>query len=557
MEKKFFYSFIILSIFFFENKPSWIKSFSLIGNNFIRIKKLYDFSQNTHEFFKEYYRERNKNIKKILSCSAVLIFLRNHSIKSLKDIFKKESIKQSFCSSTIRLTSCSIIHFAEGLFSYMTLKNMKGLPIYRDPRGISSLLHEFKIDINKENTINQENRIEENHEKNISKSEIKNLNNNQTGIEILNNNQNKNKKPSSAIHEYGEPSNKDLLVWQRQYLTEEHKRELIKQMKASEEKLNAETSRYKEELQSKMCEIEKMTKLMEINDNEIIILKEKIKSLESSKEKELHDLKIALEKEQKQEAKINSLNQEHNAKILILNKNLEDMKEKETELVKQMKTLEEKLNTEITKYKEEFQSKISELEKMTKLMETNNNEIISLKKEIKSLERSKEQELDKLRTEYKIALENEHKNFAQAQAQLKNQLDQKQENKIIEIKSLSEQKISMLNQEYNKKIIALEKEKALNEKTKDDLAKTIEGKEKALLILGFEIKKKNQNVNDLKEQFNKLNNCWKEAKEKNNKEAKAPSLSKIDLRPLNNDLLSSLNRIETIREQLGIPPASL
>lgn len=337
MKKNFFYYFVVLSIFFSENKPSFLQNFLLIEDNFALIKKLYKFSKNTHQFFQEYYAARDKNIKKILCCSAVLTVLNNCSIKSLRDIFKKESIKQSLCSSTIRFTGCSIIHFTEGLFSYITLKNMKKLPIYRDRRGISTVLHEFNI-----------------------------------------------------------------------------------------------------------------------NDNEIIKLKEEIQSLETTKEKEINNLV----------------------------------------------------------------------------------------------------------TQYKIALENEQKNFAQAQAQLKNQLDKKQENKIIEIKSLSEQKINILTQEYQKRIIALEKEKVLNEKKQDELTKTIEQKEKDLFILELEVKQKNQSVKGLKEQFKKLQNCWTEAKEKNNKEAKAASLPKIDLIPVKNDsLLSSdmfsLHRLEQVREQFGVPPASL
>ncbi len=464
----------MLSIFFFENKPSLFQNFSQIQKNLLLINKLYILSRNTHNFFKEYYADRDKNIKKILCCSVVLISLSNRPIKSLKYIFKKESIKQFFRSSTIYLTGCSIIHFTEGFFAYMTLKNTKILPIYRDPRGISSLLHEFKIDINEEDEIDEENNIEENHKNNISKSEIRSKNSNNY------------KKISSEIHEYSELSNKELLEWQKEFLTEEHKTELIKEIKASEETLNTQATRYKEELQSKMSEIEKMTSLMEISSNEIISLKKEIKASE------------------------------------------------------------EKLNTQATRYKEEFESKMSKIEEMTRLMEISTNEIISLKKEIKSLEISKEQELHTL----KKALENEHKNFTQAQSQLKNQIDQKQENKI-----------NILTQEYKKIIIALEK--ALNEEkeTQDNLLKTIEEKEKALFMLGLEMKKKNESVKDLKEQFKKLNNCWKEAKEKNNREAKASSLKKINLIPVNNDLptysdLSSLHRLETIKEQFG-QPASL
>lgn len=469
MKKKFFYSFIILSIFFFENKPSWIKSFSSVENNLIRIKKLYEFSQSTHEFFKEYYRERNKNIKKILFCSAVLIFSNNHSKKSLKDIFKKESIKQSFCSSAVRLTGCSIIHFTEGLFSYMTLKEMKLLPIYRDRRGISLVFHEFNID--KEDKAEELN-DSKNYKNNISKSEIRSLNSN--------------KQTSSQIRSDNPPSSIEILTWQKQFLTDNHtKREtkLIEQVETSEEELK-------------------------------------------------------------------------------------------------------KLKVKTTKYSEDLESKINQIEEITRLMDANHNEIIRLKKEVQFLETNKNKEFDHLKNEYEkqiITLKNQllatNENFAQAQAQAQAQLEKKytqeKENNIIEIRSSLQKERDLLTKKHEKEILCLnqnldamqtelmelEIKEKLNKEKQDNLAKTIEQKEKVLFILGLEVEQKNQSVKNLKEQFNKLNNCWKEAKEKNNKEAKASSLSKIDLRPLNNDLpscvyMSPIHRLEQIREQL-VPPASL
>jgi hypothetical protein len=441
MKKKLFYSFLILSILFSENKPSFLKNFSVIANKLVFIKQFYTLPDNTQKFSLEYYKNRNQNIKKILSCSAVLIFLNNHSIKSFKDIFKKKTIKKFFSSSAIRLTGCSIVHFIEGLFSYIILQNTKKLPFYRNPNGTSLVLHEFNID--------EEDKAEElnskNYKKDISKSAIQSLN------------PNSNKQTSSQIISDNSPSSGDVLNWQKQFLTKQH--------------------------------TERERKL--------------IKQVETSK-KELKELKV-----------------------------------------------------KTTRYSEDLESKINQIEEITRLMDANHNEIIRLKKEVQFLETNKNKEFDHLKNEYEkqiITLKNQllatNENFAQAQLEERELLTKKHEKEIL-----------YLNQNLNamqKKLMELEIKEKLNKEKKDNLAKTIEQKEKALFILGLKVEQKNQSVKNLKEQFNKLNNCWKEAKKKNNKGA---TLSKMDLRPLNNDLpscvyMSPIHRLEQIREQL-VPPASL
>jgi chromosome segregation ATPase len=408
MKRKLFYFTLRFFILFFENKPFSFKNFLLPLQAFNQFEKLYSIknninSENSNNFIKEYYQKRNQNIKKIIISSGLLFLVKNTFSNS-----EKKTLKDILMANPKIILFCFPCHVFEGFFSYIFKQATGHYPFYRNSSGTSKILHSF--DILQEDDKQEDNKHHQ-HIKNISTSAIRNPHS---------------KKSSSQIRSDNQPSNTEVLKWQKEFLTKYHKKK--------------ELTKHLEELESKSNQILEINSLMEARNNEIINLKNNHKTREKNEQEKFNFLKNEYEKK---------INTAENIQIEQWNK------------IQQLNLLVTRQENETIGLKKELESKSNQIVKINSLMEANNNEITKLKEEAKILEHNKN-EKEKLI----LTLKNKLMTMEQGLAELKTQeelnqeekdnlvreIEKKEKNLLIFALKIREQKKSMYerNEQYKK-----------------------------------------------------------------------------------------------------------
>ena len=256
-------------------------------------------------------------------------------------------------------------------------------------------------------------------------------------------------------------------------------------------------------------------------------------------------------REKNQQEKFNFFKNEYEKKI----NTAESIRIEQCNKIEQLNLLVTQKENETIGLRKEIESKSNQIVEINSLMEARNNEIIKVEKEAKILEHNKNEKEQQIIT-LKNKLISENKRFTENRDQLEKKYTKDKE------------KMHLLHEQDKKEILILEDklktikqelaaskiQEELNQKEKDHLVKEIKKKEENLLIFALKINEQKNKMYDLNEQYKKLKNCWKEAEEK---EARAAASSpKMDLISVNEHQLSSLHRLEALKEQL-LPLASL